>query len=324
MRTRSALACWTLAAIVLAMTAGYQPSDSSVSAEEWPRPIAGQEAGLPSRQTPATPECDPRESLRPQRPLPAPGHMPPGSTMASIAQREYLIAGVHQDTQGFAFRDRELRLQGFDIDIVRDIAEAIFGDRERVAFRQVNIADRFNIVKLREADVVVASAVITCQRRNEVDFSAAYFETGQRVLVNRGSGFTDLTDLAGRPVCASLGSIGLETIQTATPKLIPVIVPAHTDCLALLQLGKVDAVCATDATLASMAAQDPQTEIVGPWLTEDPFGVAISKDAPDLVRFVNSVLERRVQDGRWQASYQRWLLELLGPTPSPPTPQYQD
>ena len=330
MSTRFALARSALAAMVLATMAGDQwpdhPARASATAERAPTAAARPAAERSSGQALTTSDCTPqnrRASLRPQGPLPAPGRMPAGSAMARIAQQEYLIAGVHQDLQGFSFRDENLRLQGFDIDIVRDIAEAIFGDRERVRFRQVNIADRLKIAK-SDVDLVVAGVVITCQRREEVDFSAAYFETGQRVLVNRGSGFTDLASLTGHPVCASHGSTGMETIQAATLKLIPVGVSSHTDCLALLQLGKVDAVCATEATLASMAAQDPRTEIVGSRLTEEPFAVAINKDTPDLVRFVNAVLERRAQDGRWRASYQRWLLTLLGPPPSPPTPQYQD
>ncbi len=289
-------------------------------------PLSPLNDAKPSGPAAGTSDCNPqhrRASLRPQGPLPVPGQMPAGSTMAHIAQRGHLIAGVHQDTQGFSFRGENLQLQGFDIDIVRDIAEAIFGDRARVMFRPLNVAELLTLAKLGSVDLVVAGVVITCQRYDETDFSAVYFETGQRVLVNRGSGFTDLAGLKGHTVCASRGSTGLETIQ-ATPKMIPMIVSAHTDCLALLQLGKVDAVCATDATLASMAAQDPQTEIVGPRLTEEPFGIAINKGTPDLVRFVNAVLDRRAADGRWRASYERWLTPLVGPPPSPPTPQYQD
>ncbi len=335
MSARFALACGALAAVVLAAvvldaTVGDQGSDhpvlASVTAERAPTAAAPPATALPPGQALAKSDCTPqnrRASLRPQGTLPAPGQMPAESTMARIAQRGHLIVGVNQDVQGFSFRDENLRLQGFEIDIARDIAGAIFGDGERVVFRQVSIADRFKILKLGEVDLVVAGTVITCQRREEVDFSAAYFETGQRVLVNRGSGFTNLAGLTGHPVCASRGSTGLETIQAPTLKLIPVSVSTHTDCLVLLQLGKVDAACATDATLASMAAQDPRTEIVGPRLTEEPFGVAINKSTPDLMRFVNSVLERRAQDGRWRASYQRWLT-LLGPPPSPPSPQYQD
>jgi polar amino acid transport system substrate-binding protein len=249
--------------------------------------------------------------------------MPAGSAMARIANRGYLIAGVNQDTQGFSFRDDNLRLQGFDVDIVRDIAEAIFGDRERVVYRQLNIADRLTAAGSGKVDLVVATVSITCQRRDQVDFSQVYLETGQRVLVNRGSGFTDLASLSGHRVCSSRGATGWATLQAAAPKLIPVGVSATTDCLALIQLGQVDAVCADDTTLASMAVQDSRTEIVGPRITEESYGVAIKKGTPELVRFVNAVLARRAADGRWRASYEHWLM-LLGPPPSPPAPQYQD
>jgi polar amino acid transport system substrate-binding protein len=324
--TRTILLCGALAAVVLTAAGCDQPSNRAskpVTATQPAPATLAPPAVSPTGAAPAASGCNPRASLRPSAPLPAIGQMPAGSTMAGIARRGYLIVGTNQDIQGFSFRDENLRSQGFEIDIARDIAEAILGDPERVAFRQVSIADRFTIVASGEVDLVVAGPTITCRRRELVDFSAVYLETGQRLLVNRGSGFTDLAALRGHPVCAARGSTGQETIQTPALKLTPVSVATHTDCLALLQLGKVDAACATELTLASMSAQDPRTEIVGPRITEEPFGVAINKRTPDLVRFVNAVLERRVQDGRWQASYQRWLLPL-GPQPSPPAPQYQD
>jgi polar amino acid transport system substrate-binding protein len=322
-----------LAAVVLAAAGGDQrsghPALAAVTAQRALPAVAPPAAALSSGSALATSDCTPqnrRASLRPQGPLPAPGQMPAGSTMARVAQRGYLIAAVNQDVQGFTFRDENLRLQGFDIDIARDIAEAIFGDRERVVFRQPTIAGRHEKVRAGQVDLVIANMIITCQRREQLDYldySAVYFETGHQVMVNRGSGFTDLASLEGHPVCASHGALGLEIIRAAIPKVIPVSASATTDCLALLQLGKVDAVCATGATLTSMVAQDPRTEIVGSRLTEDPFAIAINKNVPDLVRFVNAVLERRAQDGRWLASYQRWMT-LLGPPPSPPAPQYQD
>jgi polar amino acid transport system substrate-binding protein len=216
-----------------------------------------------------------------------------------------------------------LQWQGFDIDIVRDIAEAIFGDRERVVFRPLTIADRLTAAKSGQVDLVVATAAITCQRRADVEFSTAYLDTGQRLLVNRGSGFADLAGLGGRPVCSARSATASATLHTAIPRLIPIEMHAFTDCLALLQLGKVDAICADDTTLASMAVQDPRTEMVGPRITEESYGVAINKNTPDLVRFVNAVLERRAKDGRWRASYQHWLT-VLGPPPLPSASQYQD
>jgi polar amino acid transport system substrate-binding protein len=249
--------------------------------------------------------------------------MPAGSTMARIVQRGELVVGVLEDTYPFAFRDPNSRPQGFDIDLARDIAAALFGDPERVVFRPTPEVNRFEILRSGQADLVVASATITCQRREQVDFSTVYFETGQRVLVNHGSTVTGLGDLGGKRVCAARGSTSLETILAVPSKPLPVGAATETDCLMMLQLGQVDAVSTDDTLLAGMAAQDSQTVIVGPRLTEESYGVAINKDSPDLVRFVNAVLERRAADGRWRASYDRWLTRLGSPPP-PPTPQYQD
>jgi polar amino acid transport system substrate-binding protein len=329
MTTRFALVCSALVAVVLAAAASDQWSDHPVPVTAVPGPITAVRPAAGSSPAPAaaTPEdCTPqnlRASLRPQGPLPAPGQMPAGSTMARIAKRGYLIVGVLEDLYPFAFRDVTLRLEGFDIDIARDIAGAIFGDRERVVFRPLPEADRFTTVESGQVDLAVVTATITCRLREQVDFSTVYYEAGQRVLVNRGSAVNGLGDLGGKRVCAARGSTSLRHILAAPSKPIPVGMATETDCLMLLQLGEVDAVSTDDTLLAGMAAQDPQTEVVGPRFTEEPYGVVINKNTPDLVRFVNAVLERRAQDGRWRASYEHWLMPL-GPPSSPPTPQYQD
>lgn len=326
MRTRFALACSALATVVLTATTGDQSSDhpAPVAVQHGPTTVERPAAALSPRRAPTASDCNPLASLRPQSPLPEPGHMPAGSTMARIAERGQLVAGIGHDVYPFAFRDKDLRLEGFDIDIVRDIAGAIFNDRDRVAFRTLRATERVEAVRSGQVDLWIANVSITCQRREKLDFSTVYYEAGQQVLVNRASGVKNLGDLGGKRVCAVRGTTSLGKILAATPKPIPVGVPAVTDCLVLLQLGEVDAITSDDSLLAGMAAQDPRTEIVGPRFTEEPYGVAINKDTPDLVRFVNAVLERRAQDGRWRASYQRWLLTLLGPPPSPPTPQYRD
>jgi polar amino acid transport system substrate-binding protein len=329
--TRFALACSALAAVVLAATVSDQWSDHPVPVTVGPGPTTAVRPAARSSpgQAPATPDCTPqnrRASLRPQGLLPAPGQMPAGSTMARIAKRGHLIVGVLWDTYLLAFRDVKdvnLRLEGFDIDIARDIAGAIFGDRERVAFQPLPEADRFETVGSGQVDLTVAAATITCQLREQVDFSTVYYEAGQRVLVNRGSAVNGLGDLGGKRVCAPRGSTSLRSILAAPAKPIPVGTATQPDCLMLLELGAVDAVSTDDTILAGMVAQDPQTEVVGPRFTEEPYGVVINKKTPDLVRFVNAVLQRRAEDGRWRASYEHWLT-LLGPPPSPPTPQYRD
>ncbi len=59
--------------------------------------------------------------------------MPPGSTMAAIAERGRLIVGVDQNTYLFGSRNPATgQLEGFDIDVAREIARGIFGDPDRI------------------------------------------------------------------------------------------------------------------------------------------------------------------------------------------------
>jgi polar amino acid transport system substrate-binding protein len=91
-----------------------------------------------------------------------------------------------------------------------------------------------------------------------------------------------------------------------------------------LQLGQVAAVSTDDIILAGLSAQDPQTEVVGRALDTAGYGIGMSKDSPDLVRFVNGVLEKGRQDGSLQASYTRWLGPALKTAPVPPAAKYRD
>ncbi len=321
--SRSALALLAVAAVLLTGTAADQPADPPVSQASIPETATYPSTVSFPRAEPTPPTCE-LGSLRPQGPLPEPNQMPAGSTMARIAERGRLVIAVGPDTYLIGFRNLETeQLEGFEVDIAGDLTQAIFGDRERVEYRQLDLPGRLAAARSGEVDLAISTTTITCRRREQVEFSTPYYQAGQRVLVNSGSGITSLDGLAGKRVCAARGSTSLQKVLATPSRPVPVGVPSVTDCLVMLQLGEVDAVSTDDVLLAGLAAQDPQTQIVGPPLTEEPLGIAINPAAPDLVRFVNAVLERRVEDGRWLASYQRWLTRL-GPPPPPPELRYRD
>ena len=269
------------------------------------------------------PDCDATASLRPEGPLPPPGQLPAGSTMASIVDSGRLRVGVDQNTYLFGFRDSFTgELEGFDVDLARQVAAALFGDPSRIQFVTLTSTQRIPALQLDQVDIVVRTMTITCERWQQVDFSTVYYLAGQRVLVNRGSGFTGLESLAGKRVCSASGSTSLQNLANAPSRPVPVAVPNWTDCLVMLQQGQVDAFSTDDTILVGMAAQDPYTEVVGPPFTDEPYGIAVAKGHEDLVRFVNGVLERIRADGTWAALYRRWLTEL-GPAPPPPPARYR-
>jgi polar amino acid transport system substrate-binding protein len=270
---------------------------------------------------------DPTASLPPPATMPAPGAMPAGSTMAAIQARGYLLAGVDQNTYLWGYRDPVTGgYSGFDIDMVRQVSQAIFGTPDAVRYVVVPNADRVQAVQDGEVDLVAETMTINCQREQSVDFSSVYYVAGQRILVPDNSPITGPADLGGKRVCAADGSTSLNNlVGPGVAKGVQVwAVPNETDCLVMLQQGQVDAISTDDAILQGLAAQDPNTKIVGPTFTAEPYGMAIAKAHPDLVSFVNGVLAAERADGTWAQIYDANLGSVsTGPAPAPPAATYR-
>ncbi len=283
------------------------------------------------------PSCtNPTASLAPQGALPTPGAMPAGSFMATIEKRGRLIVGVDQTTLLFGYLNpSDGQIEGFDIDMLRQVAKAIFGDdgqneNTRIQFVAITAAQRIPFVQSGQVDIVADTMTINCARDQQVDFSSVYYDAGQRILVPDNSTITSSAGLGGKRVCAAAGSTSIdnvlnESITGAKVPPIPVSVNQWADCLVALQSGTVDAVSTDDTILAGLAVQDPLTKIVGPKFTDEPYGMAISQNHPDFVRFVNGVLQQMRTNGTWTSIWNHWLAAAgLGPTPAPPAASYRD
>ena len=293
---------------------------TSLAALRTPAPAAATTPPLPSR-----PCSDLTASLRPSGSLPAPGHMPAGSTMAAIARHGTLVAGVDQNTLLLSYRNPiNGQLEGFEIDLLREVARAIFGDPDRIEFKAVSTADqRIRAAQSGRVDVVADAVTITCDRRAQVAFSTVYYHAVQRVLVPKTSHARSIADLAGKRVCATGGTTTIKRLKRLPEPVIAFPVAQRTDCLVDLQEGVVDAISSDDAILLGYKAQDPYTKVIGAAIADEPYGMAMSRTHPDLVRFVNGVLARMRADGRWAAIYRRWFGRYQ-PTPAPPRARYSD
>src|SRR5262249_49187361 len=146
----------------------------------------------------------------PTEPLPAPGHMPAGTLMRKIQDRGYLIAGVDQNTVGFGYRDAGGTIRGFDIDMLREVARAIFGTPDdHIQYRAVTSVQRVPAIVDNQVDAVASLMSITCARWQLIDFSTEYYAASQKVLVRADSRIRHVTDLNGKRVCATKGSTSI-------------------------------------------------------------------------------------------------------------------
>jgi polar amino acid transport system substrate-binding protein len=264
-------------------------------------PTAAPTSGGGATTAPTT--CDNAlASYAPSGDQPKPGSMPSGSTMRKIADRGRLIAGVSADTYLLGSRNPlNGKIEGFDIDIVKAVAKAIFGDENRYELKVITAAQRIPALQNGDVDIVARNMTITCDRWKQIGFSSEYYRAGQKIMVRRGSKATTLADLAGQKVCAPKATSSMDNLIKLAPKAIP----------------------GDDTVLAGLAAQDPYAVVPDQKaFTAEPYGIGVNAKNVDLVRFVNQVLAGMRSDGQWTAIYNRWLSEALGPAPSPPKAVY--
>ena len=221
--------------------------------------------------------------------------------------------GVDQGTLHWGYRDpHNGTIRGLDVDILRQIALAIFGsdpDDVHLQFKTLTTAERVQAVKSGKVDMVASLLTATCDRWNDVDFSTVYYEANQDVLVPVGSPVHTVDAPAGKTVCATRGSTSITKIQHQVPtaKIYPV--DTRADCLVALQDGEVDAITSDDTILKSFQAQEEEkdTRLLGQSLESEPYAIAMPKGHEDLVRFVNGVLDHMRADGSLEALYREWL-----------------
>lgn len=315
--TRLAVLALAVAAVAAACTGPDGESDLGRTPPPTP-----EESSTTSPPAPPAASCsNATQSYDALDPLPGPNALPAGSAMARIRDRGALIAGVSADTLLLGARNPFTgEIEGFDIDVLRDLSTAIFGSPDHVQFRVITSGQRLQVLKDGTVDVVARAFTETCARWQEIAFSTVYYQAGQKVLVPSQSSATGLDDLREQKVCAPAGTTTLTKLESYP--VTPVAAATHTECLVLFQQGAVDAITGDDTILAGFAAQDPYAKVVGDAISAEPYGVGVSKDAPELAAFINAVLAQRVADGRWRASYEHWLAPALGADAVPPVPEY--
>ncbi|WP_328329110.1 glutamate ABC transporter substrate-binding protein [Kribbella sp. NBC_00382] len=297
-------------------------------------PVPAKPTPAPATPAPAAPETckNALQSYAPDVTLPPPGAMPDGTTMAKIQQYGRLVAGVSADSLNLGSRDPiSGKIQGFDIDMINAVADAIFGEPapgqpHKVELRVISSPQRLPVLQAPRkdgaVDIVARNMTINCDRWTKIAFSAEYYHSGQKLLVQRDMKEQSLKQLSGKKVCTPTGSTSYTNMRKENPDIIPVTADTDTGCLALFQAGEVVGISGDDTVLAGDVAQDPYARVTtAGQISDEPYGLGMNSGQVDFVKFVNGVLAKMKADGDWQKSYDTWFLKALGPA-KPPVAQY--
>jgi glutamate transport system substrate-binding protein len=227
-----------------------------------------------------------------------------GTTMAALSEAGSITVGTKFDQPLFGLKGPSGDPEGFDVEIAKIIASELGIDEENIEWTETVSANREPFIENGQVDIVVATYKIHDTRKEVVSFAGPYYMAGQSILVLADNDDIESEeDLVGQPVCSVTGStpaanlkeLGAEVIETDT----------YSNCLEPLRSGQVVAVSTDNVILAGLAAQNEgEFKVVGKPFTEEPYGIGLAKDDTDFRMWINDVLEKAYEDGRYKEAWE--------------------
>src|SRR4051794_17475052 len=209
---------------------------------------------------------------------------------AAVKSRNRFIVGVKCDVPPFGYIDVQGKNQGFDVEIARWFARYAFGRAQRVTFVCAPTASREPLLTSDRVDLVISTFTYTADRDTRIDFSRAYYKATGRLLVKNTGSVQKLSDIAGKKVATTSGSVYDRWMKKCFPSTEVIVADTFSNAMLTFNQGRADAVMYDDAVLLPVAAADPSAKLTDDAFLEAPFGIGIKQGNTELKAWVDSRL----------------------------------
>jgi polar amino acid transport system substrate-binding protein len=272
------------------------------------------------------PQATPEPTPTAPSPTPARPRFELATYMYALQTKGKIRIGVLDKAAPFSSRDSAGHYAGFEPDLARELARAIFGPRQDIdtAIEWVSVDGDTAGTALTspQADAVLARLPVTDDRAAAIDLSDTYFNGGERILVrSNNDDIKDLADLDAKTVCVQIGSGVDAHVEAANDSARTLALDTYAACLGALQRGQVDAIGADELILWGLATGDPNTKIVGRPVLAERYAIGVKKNTADrqgFLPFLNTWLAGVISDGTWGRLYARHIAPLSKETKTGP------
>ena len=248
-------------------------------------------------------------------PAPATGSPAAESDLAYLQDKGSLIIG-YTVYEPMNYTDENGEFTGFDTELARAVCEKLGLEPEFVI---INWDTKEVALEAKDIDCIWNGLTLDPDREANMACTVPYVKNAQVVVVKEGFDYADTASLAGKTVCAEIGSAG-ETMCRGNDESEPdaglaqvefVGKSVQTDCLMEVKSGTADA-AVLDMTLANaMTGEGTNYDdlVVVDHLGEENYGVAFRKGS-DTRDAVNEIFAEMTADGSLKALADKYGLEL--------------
>ena len=246
-------------------------------------------------------------------------------TLAKVRNAGAVTIGYRESSIPFSYLSARKEPIGYSVELCKQLVDAM-GDAVHktlaIKWTPVTSASRIDAVASGQVDLECGSTTSNLERQKRVAFSPTMFVSGTKLLVKKGSALKDYRGLVGKTVAVTAGTTNEKAMRDLSERFklnLNIVVSAdHAESFNLVKTGKADAFATDDVLLYGFVAEDAAAtkapaayEVVGDFLSYDPYGVMYRKDDPQMARVVNETFQVLAQDGEIERQYKRWFLRSL-------------
>ena len=242
-------------------------------------------------------------------------------TLAKVRESGTITLGHRESSVPFSYLSPRGEPIGYSIDLCKLLVEAIgeeVGRTLAIRWLPVTSETRIDAIVSGAADLECGSTTNNLERQKQVAFSPTFFVAGTKLMVRKGSPIRSFRDLAGRRVVVTAGTTNEKTMRELAAKfkiaLTLVVAADHAASFALLGSGQADAFATDDVLLYGLLAQNRlqgEYQVVGEFLSYDPYGIMYRKGDAQLAQVVNDTFHLMAEDSEIERRYKRWFLRKL-------------
>ena len=243
-------------------------------------------------------------------------------TLAKVRTSGSIAIGYRESSVPFSYLNARNEPIGYSIELCRALVTAIEDTVNKslsIKFVPVTSESRIDAVANGQIDLECGSTTNNIERQKRVAFSPTMFVSGTKLMVKKGSPIKSFRDLGGKKVAVTSGTTNEKTMRDLNDKFKLgtqlVVMRDHAESFAQVASGQADAFATDDVLLygliAQNAAKGADYQVVGEFLSYDPYGVMFRKDDPQLAKVVTDTFHVLAQDGEIERQYKRWFLRKL-------------
>jgi polar amino acid transport system substrate-binding protein len=202
------------------------------------------------------------------------------------------------------------RLQGFELDLARRLAEELFGNVQALELLPARGEDRLGWVEQERVDMAIAQVSVTPERAKIVDFSPAYYRGGQGFVFPKNIAIQRLSDLNHRKVAVLEKSSSALLLGALLPEVVQVPVHSYQQGFEQLLAASAQVFTGDDYLLMEWLDLQPDYRLLPQRMGSYSFAIALPKGLQSLTWrvWIQSALEKLDRSGWLEERRKYWKL----------------